>query len=171
MEPVEINAGPYYLRQLRADDRIDDRPALVAAFADDEIRRWVTRWRIEDIADAGRYVAQRTDEWAADQRYSWAVAEPTTGDLVGEVDLVPLDADWHTAETGCWIAPAWRGRGVATQAIGTVLRFGAGALGVQSVEYRHTPGNTASAKVATKAGFTRFGDTESLTIWRQSTCG
>ena len=28
MEPVEINAGTWYLRALRADDRIDDRPGL-----------------------------------------------------------------------------------------------------------------------------------------------
>ena len=28
MEPVEINAGTWYLRALRADDRVDDRPAL-----------------------------------------------------------------------------------------------------------------------------------------------
>jgi hypothetical protein len=28
MEPVEINAGQWYLRALRADSRINDRPAL-----------------------------------------------------------------------------------------------------------------------------------------------
>jgi len=28
LEPVEINAGQWYLRGLRADSRIDDRPAL-----------------------------------------------------------------------------------------------------------------------------------------------
>lgn len=28
MEPIEINAGAWYLRALRADDRMDDRPSL-----------------------------------------------------------------------------------------------------------------------------------------------
>ena len=28
MEPVEINNGTWYLRALRYDDRVDDRPAL-----------------------------------------------------------------------------------------------------------------------------------------------
>ena len=28
MEPVEINNGTWYLRGLRYDDRVDDRPAL-----------------------------------------------------------------------------------------------------------------------------------------------
>jgi hypothetical protein len=29
LDPVEINAGQWYLRGLRADSRTDDRPALV----------------------------------------------------------------------------------------------------------------------------------------------
>jgi hypothetical protein len=72
VEPVEINAGAWYLRALRADDRIDDRPALA------EMRE----------ADAG-YVAKRAIQWESDQTYSWAVCEPTTGELLAEVTLSP----------------------------------------------------------------------------------
>ncbi|MGE0221529.1 hypothetical protein [Mycolicibacterium sp.] len=72
MEPVEINAGAWYLRGLRADDRVDDRPAL---------------------ADLGEhrpgYVADCAARWESDQRYSWAVCEPTTGELLAEVTLDP----------------------------------------------------------------------------------
>ena len=72
MDPVEINAGQWYLRGLRADGRIDDRPAL---------------------ADLGvidpEYVARSDAQWAADSRYSWAVCEPTTGELLAEVTLDP----------------------------------------------------------------------------------
>ena len=34
MEPIEINAGAWYLRALRADERVDDRPALLAMAQD-----------------------------------------------------------------------------------------------------------------------------------------
>ena len=70
MDPVEINAGAWYLRALRADDRIDDRPALAElgecnpAHVDDSLARW-----------------------ADDSGYSWAVCEPTTGELLAEVCL------------------------------------------------------------------------------------
>jgi hypothetical protein len=64
------------LRGLRADSRIDDRPAL---------------------ADLGitdpNYVARSADEWAADTSYSWAVCQVTTGELLAEVTLDP-----HTGE-------------------------------------------------------------------------
>jgi RimJ/RimL family protein N-acetyltransferase len=164
MEPVEINAGAYYLRQLRADDRIDDRPSLVDAFADAELRRFVTRWRIDDLTAATDYVARRADEWAVGERCSWAVAEPTSGALLGEVDLIRLDTDWQLAEAGCWVTPQWRGKGVASVALGAALRFGASALDLRQVDYVHAQDNTASQRVAEKLGFVRHGIRDGLVV-------
>lgn len=79
MEPIEINAGAWYLRALRADDLIDDRPAL---------------------ADLGEtdpdYVTRRSAQWASDTAYSWAVCEPTTGELLAEITVDPVAATMHT---------------------------------------------------------------------------
>jgi RimJ/RimL family protein N-acetyltransferase len=168
MEPVEINAGAYYLRQLRADNLIDDRPALLAAFADPELRRWVTRWRIDDLAMADEYVARRVDEWSLGERCSWGVAEPTSGALLGEVDLIRLAADWSTAEAGCWVAPAWRGKGIAATALGAAVRFGAATLPLRRLDYLHAPDNTASERVAGKCGFARRGVRDGL-VWHSMT--
>ncbi|MGB8209279.1 MAG: hypothetical protein WCF69_17055 [Mycobacterium sp.] len=104
MEPVEINAGQWYLRALRADSRVDDRPAL---------------------ADLGvaepDYVARCAAQWSADTSYTWAVCEPTTGELLAEVTLDP--------QTGA-IATRARASHVqaATAAAESVRRFAAAAL-------------------------------------------
>ncbi len=76
MQPVEINAGRWYLRGLRADERIDDRPALAEL----------------DISDPD-YIASTDADWSSDARYSWAVCEPTTGELLAEVSLDPATGD------------------------------------------------------------------------------
>ncbi|WP_280396512.1 hypothetical protein [Nocardia carnea] len=86
MEPIEINAGQWYLRALRADERIDDRPALVAG----------------GITDPG-YVARRSAQWVAESHFSWAVCEPTTAELLAEVVAEPR-AD-GTAEVSGWARP------------------------------------------------------------------
>ncbi|MFN8032413.1 MAG: hypothetical protein U0Q47_03830 [Mycobacterium sp.] len=75
MEPVEINSGAWYLRALRADDRIDDRPALAELGESDPA-----------------YIGDSLARWAADAEYSWAVCEPTTGELLAEVTLDPRTA-------------------------------------------------------------------------------
>ena len=75
MEPVEINAGAWYLRALRADDRIDDRPALA------------------ELGECNpAHVGDSLARWADDTGYSWAVCEPTTGELLAEVSLDPRTA-------------------------------------------------------------------------------
>ena len=76
MDPIEINAGRWYLRGLRADDRIDDRPALAELGAADP-----------------DHVARSEADWLSDARYSWAVCEPSTGELLAEVTLDPATGD------------------------------------------------------------------------------
>jgi len=106
VEPVEINAGAWYLRAPRDDDLIDDRPAL---------------------ADLGEtdpdYVTRCSGRWASDTGYTWAVCEPTTGELLAEVALDPVAATVHTrARHGHADAAA-----IAAQ---SVRRFAAAALGI-----------------------------------------
>ena len=106
MEPVEINAGSWYLRALRADDRVDDRPAL---------------------ADLGEtdpaYVSACTRDWLEERRYTWAVCEPTTGEMLAEVILDP-----HDGTLGARIRTGHDD--AARTAQDAVRRFAQGALGL-----------------------------------------
>jgi len=106
VESVEINAGAWYLRAPRQDELIDDRPAL---------------------ADLGEtdpdYVTQCVARWASDTGYTWAVCEPTTGELLAEVAIDPVAAIVRTrARDGHTDAAA-----IAEQ---SVRRFAAAVLGI-----------------------------------------
>lgn len=110
MEPIEINAGTWYLRALRADERIDDRPALAEG----------------GITDPD-YVATRTAGWANETHFSWAVCEPTTAELLAEIVVTPTPNS--TATITGWSRP---GHEPALEAaLTTVRRFVEGALGLQ----------------------------------------
>lgn len=108
MEPVEINAGGWYLRALRADERVDDRPALTeGAITDPE------------------YVGRRTTQWQTDEHYSWAICQPNTGELLAEVGLTRDGAE--SVLTG-W---ARKGHDDALESgSAAVTRFAEGALGL-----------------------------------------
>ena len=106
MEPVEINAGAWYLRAPRQDELIDDRPSL---------------------ADLGEtdpdYVTRCSALWSSDTGYTWAVCEPTTGEMLAEVTIDPVAAtvrarsrDGHTD--------------AAAIAERSVRRFAAAVLGI-----------------------------------------
>ena len=106
MEPVEINAGVGYLRALRADDRVDDRPALA-----------------ELGETAAGYVAQRTAQWDSDTAYSWAVCEPATGELLAEIVLDPTEATVR-----CRVRSGQTDAAAAAEA--SVRRFADAVLGI-----------------------------------------
>ncbi|MCP3805106.1 GNAT family N-acetyltransferase [Allokutzneria sp. A3M-2-11 16] len=148
MEPNAIDAGACLLRRLSPDDR----PVLVEAFADPEIRRWLPT-RLPDLDAASAYLALRAREWARAERYSWALADPATDELLGEVALKNLDWTGRTARLECWTLPRARGRGLAVAAVGAATRFGFDELGLLEIGYGHGERNTASARVARKCGF------------------
>jgi RimJ/RimL family protein N-acetyltransferase len=150
MDPVEINAGTYYLRQLRADNLFDDREAL-RAFA---------------FTDPDAHIAGRAAGWLADTGYTWAIADPPTGALLGEVGLTALDVHTGRAEAICWVAPDRRGRGIAGVALASVLRFGFAALDLHTVDYSHPIVDTAAARVAEKLGWQRLDVAGPRQTWR-----
>ena len=114
MEPIEINAGIVYLRQLRADDLLDDRDAL----------------RANGFDDPDAHLAESADGWRTETGYTWVIADPPTGALLGEVGLV--DVREGRARAVCWLVEQHRGRGIEDTVLDTVTRFAEGALDLRT---------------------------------------
>jgi hypothetical protein len=106
VEPVEINAGAWYLRAPRQDELMDDRPALAALGETDP-----------------DYVAGCTARWESETGFTWAVCEPTTGEMLAEVSVDPATATMRTRTRD--------GHADATEAAAqSVRRFAAAVLGL-----------------------------------------
>jgi RimJ/RimL family protein N-acetyltransferase len=115
MDPIEINAGTTYLRQLRADDLLDDRDTL----------------RASGIDDPDAHIAARADGWRTDTAYCWAIADPPTGALLGEVGLV--DIHDGSASAICWLVAGQQEKGIEHTVLDTVRRFGSDALDLHDI--------------------------------------
>jgi RimJ/RimL family protein N-acetyltransferase len=150
IEPVVLDAGEFRLRPWREDD-VDDAWDLLQ---DPAIRMWnggSTRSR-EDTAD----LLRRRSDWSAGDHASWAVVDGA-GALLASVSLHSIDRAQGDAQVGYWTAAAARGRGVAPRAVDAVCRWAFGALPVDRIELCHAVENTASGRVAEKAGFSYEG--------------
>ncbi len=123
MDPVEINAGAWYLRALRDDERVTDVPAL-SSLVDTSV--------LDGDAPA-RAVARAADGWRDGTRLSWAVCVPTTGEMVALVVLVPDDAS-GTARLITGTTPADGAHDALSAGLAAVGRFSDGALGLRVVE-------------------------------------
>jgi RimJ/RimL family protein N-acetyltransferase len=149
IEPGDLTAGPLRLRPWREDD-VD---AVLAVQRDDApLRLWAggVASRPEAEALLHRLMFQ-------ENRASWAVVDGTDGGLLGGVSLHSVDAVQNDASIGYWTAAAARGRGVAAAAVDAACRWAFASLPVDRIEVCHAVENTASGRVAEKAGFTYEG--------------
>jgi RimJ/RimL family protein N-acetyltransferase len=77
--------------------------------------------------------------------------------VFGGGSLYGIDLHERRASVGYWLAPAHRGRGIATRATRLMARWGFSELGVGRIELTCGPDNRASQRVAERVGFAREG--------------
>jgi RimJ/RimL family protein N-acetyltransferase len=150
VEPVEITAGRLHLRPFSPTDEED----VYAACQDPEIQRWTRVPSPYERADARHFVSTLAPVgWRDDTEYTFAVCDSVSGDVLAGLGLHRRRTD-SVGEIGYWCASWARGRGVATDAVTAVCRWGFGAVGLRRIEWYAAVGNVASRRVAEKVGFT-----------------
>ena len=93
-----------------------DAPAIAEACADPEIGRWLPVPVPYTLADARAYLRTVADGWQSGVDCIFAIEERAGGALAGLIDLHRGAAPGR-ARVGYWLAPAARGRGLATRAV------------------------------------------------------
>jgi len=143
--------------------RVEDVPAVAAACQDDEIARWLALVPQPYTEEHARFYVEECIQ-ADDDRRPFAIADASTGDLVGSIDM--RISRLQTGHVGYWVVAQSRGRGVAADALRAVSRWAFESLGLGRVELVTDPENIASQRVAEKAGFQREGVLRSLLLNR-----
>ena len=137
--------------------RPEDAGQCVAALDDPDIVRWTrvpAGYTHEDyVAFLERSAAQR----AAGEGLSLLVVDAADHErILGSAGLHELTSG--RPDIGYWVARDARGGGVAARAARLLRDWAVDALGVRRVEVLVHPDNTASQRVAVKAGFHRTGE-------------
>jgi ribosomal-protein-alanine N-acetyltransferase len=135
--------------------RESDVPKLVAVCRDEEITRWTRVPWTYDIPDAQAWIAESRS--LARDRISapFAIVDRPRGELLGSISLMRFTWEHARGEVGYLLAREARGRGHATRAVRLICAWGFSVLGLERIELLAATGNTASQRVAERAGFTR----------------
>ncbi|GHH63900.1 hypothetical protein GCM10017673_05510 [Streptosporangium violaceochromogenes] len=144
MELMEITAGALHLRPWRPGDA----EVVASALRDPEILRGAVGPVTEP--DERAWLARRIDGWADGSSASFAVADATSGGVLGHIRVRIAGG---AGEVGYWTLPEARGRGVASGALGVVARWAFSFLELSRLDLRHAAENVASCRVAGKNGF------------------
>jgi len=102
------------------------------------------------------FVARQAERLATGAGYPFAIADRSDV-AVGHVYLGLRDLDHGRATVGYWVAGSHRGRGLAGDAVRTLVRWAVTLPGIDRLELYVEPWNVASARTATSAGFVHEG--------------
>ncbi len=133
----------------------EDWPGIYEAINDETVVRNLARapWPYTPAdAQAFACLPRKADE----ARFLITLPEAAGAPVVGCIGLEPLDGGGH--ELGYWVARAWWGRGIATEAVHGILEV-VRMRGWNRVSAEHFLDNPASGRVLHKAGFAPTGQT------------
>jgi ribosomal-protein-alanine N-acetyltransferase len=131
--------------------RASDAEAVRSAFDCPDIQRWHVR-RLDDLDEAGAWIADWPGRWADEKDASWAIADDRD-EPIGQTGLRNISLFEAHAAVSYWMVPAARGQGVAVRALQAMTRWSFETLGLHRLSLQHSTGNVASCRVAAKAEF------------------
>ncbi|MGH3510062.1 MAG: GNAT family N-acetyltransferase [Nocardioidaceae bacterium] len=155
------------LRAFRAPDAVRLREAL----SDERATHWLGHLPLPFSPEAAEgYVEERHEHAARGSGVHFAVADPRTDELLGNVSAFQIRPGWQ-AEVGYFAHPDARGRGVIGEAVALLVRHcfvpvEDGGLGLRRLYLLTAVENTASRHVAEVNGFTLYGVERGGTIMR-----
>jgi RimJ/RimL family protein N-acetyltransferase len=141
----------------------DDAGDLDWLAREDGVKRF-TRVPSEPRPDFGDvWAARYVQGWQDGTRAGFAIRS-LDGEFLGIAGFVELNREGHEGEIGYVVAEEARGRGVATQAVGLLTRWGFDELELERITLLIDVANPASERVAEHCGYTREGTLRSVHV-------
>lgn len=138
--------------------RAEDAPEVAVACRDELTQRWLPLPNPYADADALAWCTEIAPRFrTSGDGIEWAAVRRSDDRLIGSFGLKRTDWRGRSSEIGYWVAPWARGEGVAVEAVQAIARWLLLEQGFERMVLRAATGNTASLRVAEKAGFTREG--------------
>jgi len=132
---------------------LGDAPAISSYRSDPEVHRY-QGWDRTDAAGVRAEIEEMARRMPGEAG-GWvqlSAEEREGGGLVGDVGLSVADGEPGVIKVGYTIAPAFQGRGYATEAVGALVAYAFETLGADVVRAHASAENAPSIRVAKKVG-------------------
>ena len=131
---------------------LNDAEAVFAYASNSEVSRY-TLWETHrSIEDSRAFLEFATQKYENGGEPDWGIVYRGNGCLVGACGLVNWEAEHARAEVGFVLSREYWGRGLMSEAVRAILRFGFKRMNLNRIEARCIAENAASARVMEKAG-------------------
>lgn len=112
---------------------------------------WYPHGSLDETREYLTYVGQR---YRTGDFYDWAIVHRADNRMIGTCGFTSFRCPSDVGEIGYVLNPAYHGRGLATEAVRAVLRFGFEELSLHRIEARFIEGNDSSRRLMERVGMT-----------------
>jgi [ribosomal protein S5]-alanine N-acetyltransferase len=137
------------LRQIQQGDA----EALYATFSDREVMQFYGHLPHGSLDDSRELIRRQHSLYARREGIRWGITRAGEDRVIGSCGLYLFDEGFHRAETGYELERASWQQGIMTEAMGAVLSYAFGEMGLQRVEAVVDDVNERSKGLLRKLGF------------------
>lgn len=143
-----IETDRLILRPLQMRDAKD----LFAYARDPEVSRYVLWDAHKSIWDSRKFLYYARMQYRKGVPSSFAMELKESGRMIGTIGFMWVNTDYKSAEVGYSMSRDWWNKGLMTEALEAVLRFGFEEMKLNRIEAQHDTENPASGKVMAHCG-------------------
>lgn len=139
----------FILRKLETEDAQE----VFDYFSKDEVTKYYDLESFTDIKQAVELIERWGMRFEEEKGYRWGIALKENDKIIGSCGYHNWDKEHFKAEIGFEVAPAFWRKGVMSEVIKPVLKFGFENMELNRIEAFYDPENIASKTCLEKAGF------------------
>lgn len=154
---MQINFTPFpnleterlYLRRITAEDANE----IFELRSNKETMKYVPRPLAKTKDDALRHMAIIEERIINNEGINWAITLKNNPKLIGLIGHYQIKPEHYRAEIGYMLLPEYHGKGIISEAVEELIKYGFNELKLHSIEAIIDPENKASERVLQKNGF------------------
>ena len=133
----------------------DDVTEIFDLRSNKELMKYIPRPLAKNTNDALEHIAMIDEKIDANLAIHWAISLKYDTKLIGIIGHFNLQPEHLKSEIGYMLLSTYQGKGIISEAIKKVVKYGFEVMKLHSIEASIDPKNTASERVLQKNGFTK----------------
>lgn len=134
--------------------RLTDAPDMFEYSKDPDVTKYLLWDPHPNVEHTRNYIDYLQDRYRDGKYYDWAVILKNSGKMIGTCGFSSISPEHRSAEVGYVLNPAFRGQGIAGEALSAVLDFAFRKMALNRVEAKCVEENASSERVMQKVGMT-----------------
>ena len=144
----KIETKRFILRKFTKNDVND----LYEYASDDEVTRFLSWDTYKSIDMASDYIEKILQKYSKNEIAPWGIEWKENSKLIGSIDFVQYDRKNFSAEIGYVLNKEYWNKGIMTEALKEIVKFGFDKMNLMRIEARLDSKNVASERVMQKNG-------------------